>query len=521
MLASELVETKQHTISFDIVPVIHLRDGQTIDFTGGKPEESAIFDNWAPLETARFWINEGASWLHIVDIDAMFQRDSTLNWQLITKICALPVRVQLVGGHFHIDDIERAFQAGVSRIMLDASQPDINLLASSAVTTHGPEAIGVMFTTRAVGKVGAIAASDDWPDDWAAAGGEEAVTRALQLYRLGITTGVHTTIADDGAMSGCDARITQELASLSGINFQAGGEIYDLDDVVSCYNRKGVTGVLIGRALYNGSINLKQALRTTRRKLAFETGLPDWKRDQHTVKARLRYQIAQSYLQRHLPERSLHILDAGGGNGQEALALASNGHDVELLDESTAMIADFKESNELNPSATSITTHNCNIREIPRRFNDELFDLVMCHNVIQYVTDWEHHIRSSVKPLKSGGLFSLIVRNRQALPYQIDLESTEPDKLDEVAQSFVAQSNVFNSEITLFTPGFLIDWLSDNGFESVLHYGILSLNHYAETSGSPDNEMLISKLASFETALGKSSPYRDVARYTHLIAVKS
>lgn len=196
-----------------------------------------------------------------------------------------------------------------------------------------------------MGKVGAIEENEDWPEDWAGAGGEQVVSRALQLYHLGVYTGIHTTIADNGEMSGCDVRITKELASLSGINFQVGGEIYDMGDIASCYNCKGVNGVLLGRALYNGNINLERALRTTKRKIAFDTGLPVWKLEQDTVKARLRYSLAHNYLHKHLPGRSLDILDAGGGNGKDALSMAGAGHRVTLVDESAAMLADFQEAN--------------------------------------------------------------------------------------------------------------------------------------------------------------------------------
>jgi S-adenosylmethionine-dependent methyltransferase len=520
MLTNELKEETSHTVVFDVIPVIHLRGGRTIDFTGNNPDESAIFEEWEPLETAKFWIEEGASRIHVVDIDALFQRDATLNWQLITRLCELPVKVQLVAGHLDMKNIDRAIQAGVSRVMLDASQEDINLLASSAVSSYGPDAIGVMFTTRAVGKVGTIEETEDWPEDWAGAGGEQVVSRALQMYRLGIHSGIHTTIADNGEMSGCDVRITKELASLSGVNFQVGGEIYDMDDIASCYNCKGVSGVLIGRALYNGNISLKRALRTTRRKIAFDTGLPAWKQEQDTVKARLRYQLTRHYLHRHLPDRSLHILDAGGGNGQDALLMAGAGHTVALVDESAAMLADFQEANELSPVASSITTHHCNLRDIPENFDEDDFDVVLCHNVIQYVTDWQEQLRNAVKPLKKGGIFSLVTRNQLALPYLIDLETIEIDQLSELSTAVKTHSPFFESEITLYRPTDLTDWLTDNGFDLIGRYGLLTLNHYASTVNSPENQMLISKLEQFEANLGEVSPYRDTARYIQVLAKK-
>jgi S-adenosylmethionine-dependent methyltransferase len=521
MKVADIAGTIPTSLRFDIFPAIHLRNGQTIDFTGHSPDEAPIMDSWQPLESAKFWIDEGASWIHIVDIDALFKRDTTLNWQTITQLCELPVKVQLVGGNFDLADIDRAMKAGVHRVLLDASQKDINLLASTALASYGPESLGVIFTTSGIEQTGVIKQPSDWPTDWEAAGGEQIVTRALQLYHLGITTGVHTTIAKDGTMSGCDVRITQELASLSGMNFLVGGEVYDMDDVVHCYNRKGVTGILIGRALYNGTINLQRALNNTRRKIAFETGLPDWKQEQVTLKARLRYKIANDYLQEHLPDKRLRALDAGGGNGLDALYLAGIGHEVDLLDESMAMINDFEKSNEHQPAADHVTTHNCNIREIPKRFDDNEFDIVLCHNVIQYVVDWQSILHNAVKPLKRGGIFSLITRNIHALPYQTDYESVEPDQVDDFLDLSISHSPVFDSKISLFSPNDLIGWLEQHQFVDINHYGILSLHHYAALSDQAENEMLISKLESIEYKLGKRSPHRDVARYVQLVAIKS
>lgn len=520
MIVAENAGVTPNNLRFDIFPAIHLRNGQTIDFTGHDPDEAPIVDSWRPLESAKFWIDEGASWIHIVDIDALFRRDSTLNWQTITQLCELPVKVQLVGGNFDAADIDRAIAAGVHRVLLDASQPDINLLASTALAAHGSESLGVIFTTSDIGHVGTIEQPSDWPTDWEAAGGEDVVTRALQLYHLGITTGVHTTIAKDGTMSGCDVRITQELASLSGMNFLVGGEVYDMDDVVHCYNRKGVTGILIGRALYNGTINLQRALNNTRRKIAFETGLPGWKQEQETLKARLRYTIANSFLQEQLPDNPLRVMDAGGGNGLDALNLAGLGHDVDLLDESMAMITDFEESSEHHPAADHITAHNCNIREIPKRFNENEFDVVLCHNVIQYIVDWQSILSNAVKPLKRGGIFSLITRNIQALPYQTEYESIELDAVADILDSSFSHSMVFDSKVSLFSPGELISWLQNNQFIDIKHFGILSLHHYAGLSDQAENEMLISKLETIEHQLGKVSPHRDVARYIQLIAIK-
>lgn len=200
--------------------------------------------------------------------------------------------------------------------------------------------------------------------------------------------------------------------------------------------------------------------------------------------------------------------------------MAGAGHTVALVDESAAMLADFQEASEANPVASNITTYHCNLRDIPDNFDDDQFDVVLCHNVIQYVTDWREQLRNAVKPLKSGGIFSLVTRNQLALPYLIDLETIEIDQLSQLSTSLKAHSLFFDSDITLYRPADLTDWLADNGFELIERYGLLTLNHYASTVNSPENEVLISKLEQIEAKLGEFSPYRDSARYVQVLAKK-
>jgi len=86
------------------------------------------------------------------------------------------------------------------------------------------------------------------------------------MRQLGVTSAIHTSIHLDGSMTGVDLQASIELAGISGLNISVGGGIGSLEDVLECYNNDGINGVIIGKALYTGKVDLKKALRAARQK---------------------------------------------------------------------------------------------------------------------------------------------------------------------------------------------------------------------------------------------------------------
>lgn len=492
---------------------MHLKDGKSFDFTKNEAEAPAIPELPEPVACTQYWIEQGAKWIHVINVDAALDADATHNWALVESICKLPIHVQYGGGIRTMEDIDWAIRIGVTRVLINTAAVENPLLVAEAVAKHGSERFALSINTSPEGEV--------MTHGWSMAGGQKALTLGVQMYHLGITTAVHSRIQPDGSMSGADLDVSKEFAQLTGLNVIVGGEVRDMDDLVECYNHEGICGVLIGRALHNGKIDIKRALKATNRKIAFESGLPQWKQQQQTLKGQIRYELSAQNLLNHLPSGTpLRTLDAGGGNGIDSLRLARMGHVVDLVDSSLSMLHDLQANQDNTGIGNTVKAHSFDIREIKRRFPADSFDLLLCHNVIQYSEDWEELLQSVVAPLKSGGVFSLMTRNKHAVPFDAALDDYQLDELPALLEEPIGKSGVFDAEISFFTAGFLCDWLENNGFEVIADYGVFSLyNHHSVATGSKDTAT-IAKLQTLEKHLGRQSPYKDTARYVQVIARK-
>lgn len=492
---------------------MHLKNGQSFDFTEHEQDESALPDLLEPVACAEYWIEQNAKWIHVINVDAAHDEDASHNWSLIERICKLPINVQYGGGIRNMEDIDRAVGMGVTRVLINTAAVENPSMVAEAVAKHGSERFALTINTDPQGEV--------MTHGWRMAGGLQAVTLGVQMYRLGITTAVHTRIQPDGSMSGADLDVSKELAQLTGLNIIVGGEVRDMDDVVECYNQEGVTGVLIGKALHTGKIDLKKALRATSRKIAFESGLPQWKQEQQTLKGQIRYELSALNLFNHLPkDKPLRTLDAGGGNGLDSLRLAKMGYPVDLVDTSLSMLHDMKANADQLGVGNSVTTHSFDIREIKKRFNADSFDLLLCHNVIQYSDDWEDLLRSMLAPVTSGGIISLMTRNKHAVPFDVALDDYELDDLPALLEEPHGKSGVFDADISFFTTGFLTNWLQQHGYKTIADYGVFCLYNHQSVSERYDDAATVAKLHTLEMHLGNLSPYKETARYIQIIAQK-
>ena len=277
--------------------------------------------------------------------------------------------------------------------------------------------------------------------------------------------------------------------------------------------------MLIGKALQTGAIELATALAETRATLAFESGLPRWKQEQRTLRARLRHQLTLGYLFRHLPDPAgLRVLDAGSGTGDDGLVLARAGARVDVLDRSLAMLADLRGSAERAGVGSLVTEHAVDIREVPRRFEPGTFDVVLSHSVIQYSADWERLLEAMIAPLATGGIFSLITRNRHAEPYGIDPERYDAQELPTLLERSSAPSRVFDADVLFFTASYLKGWLEEKGFEIVGDYGLICRHTLPEPQSPGEERILLEKLGTLESAMGERSPFRETARHLYIVA---
>lgn len=500
--------------NFDVLPALHLSQGRLVDLapdaTGGEP----LLDDTDPLAAARHAIDHGARWLHVVNVDTAFDSAAEHDWSLLEQLCRLPVKVQYGGGLGCAENIDRALSAGVSRVLLNVLAIESPEVVSEMIIKHGRERFALAINAS---PEGIVVAQGQTP-----VSGLGALTLAVQMYRLGISTLVHTRLAPDGTMSGTDLDNSHELAELSGMNVIVGGEVRSLDDVVACYNRPGITGVLIGKALQTGKFGLGEALDETRATLAFESGVPRWKEEQQTLRVRLRRTLSRNNLLRHVKDPDgLRVLDAGGGNGLASLPLAEAGADVDVVDRSMAMLHDLEASAKAKGLQDRVRGHALDIRDIREQFESDTFDLLICHNVIQYSPAWNELLVSMSAPLKAGGILSLVVRNWYAEPYRIDINAHSAEELPTLLERTRGPSRVFDADELFFSAAFLDEWLQGHGFDVLGDYGLLCRpGDLPEASGPGGEPELLEKLEILETAMGERAPFKHTARYLQIVARK-
>lgn len=499
---------------FTIFPAIHLRDGKVVRFTKGDIANPIVFHT-DPLACAKHWIEQGAEWLQLVNLDAAFDEEASHTWALIKQICGLDVNIQFGGGIRNMEDVDWAIQSGIKRVIIGTAAVENPQLMAQAIGRYGSDAIALAIDTTAGGEVKI--------HGWKAAANIHATALAIQMRQLGVTTAIHTSIHQDGSMTGIDLEASIDLASISGLRIIVGGGIGSLQDVRDSFNNKGIDGVIIGKALYTGDVDLKHALRIAERKQSFEAGVASWKTEQGRPWNRFGYELIEHNLKKHIPMDSppLRILDAGGGNGLDALALARMNHHVDIVDISQQMLNDARANAALAGVTHRVDTHAMDIHALDRKFPANLFDLVLCHNLIQFVDDLQAVLESIVGMIKPDGMLSLITTNQYSLPYQAAFLEGDLEQAYRMLDEDMHYNSVFDINVHEYRHDDIITLLEGLGLKLEKHYGIRCLYNYWGTNELKQNSSVHEKLKKLEMELTERYPYKLGARQFQLIARKA
>jgi len=240
-------------MSFTIYPAIDLRAGRVVRLKAGDPARMTAYSD-APAETAKRWLAMGAKWLHVVNLDGAFGEGDTANQQALLSILKVAnefsADVQFGGGLRSLDSMEQVLNLGVSRIVLGTiavEQPDV---VRNALEKFGAKKIAVGIDAR-----DGLVRVHGWQSD----GGISAQDLALQMRTLGLRTVIFTDVSRDGMGHGLNISATRALADVSGMDVIASGGVHTLDNVMAA-KEAGLSGAIVGRALYEGTIDLKDAL---------------------------------------------------------------------------------------------------------------------------------------------------------------------------------------------------------------------------------------------------------------------
>ncbi len=236
---------------FTIFPAIDLRNGRVVRLEHGDPEKETVFSNNA-VKMAQKWIDAGAEWLHVVNLDGALDEAGAANWAALPAIAQLDVKVQFGGGIRSLDDVARALDAGAQRVILGTIAIEKPELVSKAVDQFGKNKILVGIDARN-GRV----KTRGWQRDTAM----NPVDLGKDMKERGVKTIIYTDIGRDGVLSGVDVRATVQLSQVTGLQVIASGGVASMEDIRLCHAQAehGVVGVITGRAIYDGRLDLHEA----------------------------------------------------------------------------------------------------------------------------------------------------------------------------------------------------------------------------------------------------------------------
>lgn len=234
-----------------ILPAIDLIGGKCVRLQKGDYNKVTIYND-DPLAQAMSFKEAGAEWIHIVDLDAAKSGIPT-NHEIIASIASKTgLKVDTGGGIRNMDTLSRWIEDyGVSRCVLGTAAIKDRSFTEAAIAKYGEKiAIGIDA------KSGEVAV-----DGWTNGSGVNAVDFALIMKSIGAKTVVFTDIARDGMLTGPAVESTKEMVEKTGLDVIASGGIGCDDDVLNIKN-SGCTGVIVGKAIYEGRVDLKKCLQS-------------------------------------------------------------------------------------------------------------------------------------------------------------------------------------------------------------------------------------------------------------------
>ncbi|MCX7868379.1 MAG: 1-(5-phosphoribosyl)-5-[(5-phosphoribosylamino)methylideneamino]imidazole-4-carboxamide isomerase [Terrimicrobiaceae bacterium] len=227
-----------------LLPAIDLMDGCVVRLRRGEAGEKTVYSS-EPAAWARKWEEAGADWLHIVDLDAAFTGEPR-NLRHVEAICAaVNIPCELGGGMRNFQNVSAAFSAGVSRVVLGTRAVEDPGYMSEMCAEFGGSRIAVGVDSR-----GGRVAIKGWTETTS----RTAVEVALAARDAGVQTIIATDISTDGMLAGPNFGLLQDLAEALEGGLIASGGISSVEDLRRLAAIEGISGAIIGKALYDGLI---------------------------------------------------------------------------------------------------------------------------------------------------------------------------------------------------------------------------------------------------------------------------
>lgn len=232
-------------------PAIDIKDGKCVRLLQGEMDKATVFGDDPSVQAKKF-ADEGAEWIHIVDLNGAFA-GVPVNHKAVEKIVKnVKVKLQLGGGIRDLDTVERWINAGIARVVLGtAALKNPELVINSCQKFPGRIAVGIDARDGMVAVEG-----------WAKVSEIKAADLALKFEDAGVSAIIYTNIDNDGMMKGPDIEGTKKLAEMLTTKVILSGGISSIEDLRSAkkLDKFGVLGVISGRAIYENKFSVKEAI---------------------------------------------------------------------------------------------------------------------------------------------------------------------------------------------------------------------------------------------------------------------
>lgn len=232
-----------------IYPAIDLRQGKVVRLREGDPHQQTIFsDN--PLAIAQQWAEQGAEWLHLINLDGAFN-EANNHLDILERIAMLNIRVQFGGGLRDMKTIQLALKLGASRVILGTAALENPKLVEEALDQFGPEAICIALDARD-GKIAT--------HGWTEISDETPISFGQIMAQKGVRYALYTDVRRDGSLIGVNVNDTIALARQTSLSVIASGGVSHMSEIHQLARSRVINGAIIGMALYEGKITLAEAL---------------------------------------------------------------------------------------------------------------------------------------------------------------------------------------------------------------------------------------------------------------------
>jgi len=238
-----------------IYPAIDILGGQAVRLIQGRKDQMTVYGD--PIEMATKWVNKGAEWLHVVDLDGAFEGKPKNLGVLRNMAAAVPkAKIQVGGGIRSMSTVGLLFDAGIERIVLGTAAVQDHEFVKNALAKE-PRSVAIGIDARD----GNVQVSG-WTQDSQIG----AIELARKLQDLGVRLVIYTDISRDGVLEGPNVEATRQMLENTELSVIASGGVSSIEDVhrLADIGHRRLEGVIIGKALYEGRIRIEEALANAR-----------------------------------------------------------------------------------------------------------------------------------------------------------------------------------------------------------------------------------------------------------------